>query len=98
MNVTFDKRAQKVLKSLSDIEQGRVSGYIDSFSANGFSMTSQYLRKIDVNLWELKPGNIRVLFGLVSSDAMVVNIFKKKTQKTPRQEIKTAKNRLKEYI
>ena len=56
MNVSFDKRAQKVLKSLSEIEQGRVSGYIDSFSANGFSMTSQYLKKIGTNLWELRPG------------------------------------------
>lgn len=98
MNVTFDRRAQKVLKSLSELEQGRVSGYIDSFIANGFNMTSQYLKKVDVNLWELRPGNVRVLFGLVGSDAIVVNVFKKKTQKMPRQEIKTAKNRLKEYI
>ena len=97
MDISFDGRAKKVLKSLSEEENGRILGYIDLFSKNGFNMTSQYLKKIDNNLWELRPGNIRLLFGLVRSDAIIVNIFKKKSQKTPIKEIKTSKKRLKEY-
>ncbi len=61
-------------------------------------MTSQYLKKIENNLWELRPGSIRILFGLVGTEAVIVNIFKKKTQKTPVREIETARRRLKEYI
>lgn len=44
-----------------------------------------------------RPGNIRVLFGFADNVMIIVNIFKKKTQKTPLQEIKLAENRLKEY-
>lgn len=97
MNIIVDERVKKVIKSLSKIERSRVSGYIDLFSVNGFNMTSQYLKKLDNNLWELRPGDIRILFGLVGSNAIFVYVFKKKTQKTPRHEIQTAKNRLKGY-
>ncbi len=34
---------------------------------------------------------------LDKSDAIIVNIFRKETQKTPKQEIDTAKRRLMEY-
>ncbi|MBI2329913.1 type II toxin-antitoxin system RelE/ParE family toxin [Candidatus Daviesbacteria bacterium] len=97
MNITFDKRARKFLKSLPEEDKGRISGHIDLFSVNGFNMTGKYLKKIENNLWELRPGSIRVFFGLINSDAIIVNIFRKKTQKTPKQEIETAKRRLKEY-
>lgn len=97
MKIVLNERVKKTLKSLSKVDKGRVSGYIDLFSLNGFNIPSKYLKKIDSNLWELRPGDIRVLFGLVGAAAIFVNIFKKKTQKTPKQEIETARNRLKEY-
>lgn len=97
MEIVLDDRVKKIIKLLSQVERGRVSGYIDLFSVNGFHMTSKYLKKIDNNLWELRPGDIRLLFGLVGSNVIFVNIFKKKTQKTPGKEIQTAKGRLKGY-
>lgn len=97
MNITFDSRAKKSLKHLSNEDQGRITGYIDLLSEHGFNMTSQYLKKLGNNLWELRPGRIRVLFGLVDSEAVIVDIFKKKTQKTPIKEMEIAIKRLKEY-
>lgn len=97
MNIALDGRVQKFLNSLPEEDKGRISGYVDSLAKNGFNMTGKYLKKIGNNLWELRPGSIRVLFGLVNSDAVIVNIFRKKTQKTPKQEIELAKKRLKEY-
>lgn len=97
MEIVLGEKVRKIIKLLSKVEQSRISGYIDLFSVNGFNMTGKYLKKIDSNLWELRPGDIRLLFGVVHSKAIFVNIFKKKTQKTPRQEIQTAKNRLKGY-
>lgn len=98
MEITIDPRAEKILKSLSEIDSGRVTGYVDLFRTNGFNMTSKYLKKLDNNLWELRPGDLRVLLGKVENGFIVVNIFKKKTQKTPQKETETAKNRLKEYL
>lgn len=97
MNLTTDDRAEKVLKSFSELDKGRVSGYIDLFAKNGFNMSGKYLKKLDSNLWELRPGRLRVLFGKAETGMVIVHVFKKKIQKTPKKEIDIAKNRLKEY-
>ncbi|MBI3289845.1 type II toxin-antitoxin system RelE/ParE family toxin [Candidatus Microgenomates bacterium] len=97
IKISLDKRADRVLESLSAIDKGRVRGYIKLFKENGFGVPPKYLKKIESNLWELRPGNTRILFGMVGEVAIIVNIFKKKTRKTPLKEIETARNRLKEY-
>jgi len=70
MNITLDERVRKFLKSLSEGDKGRISGYIDSLAKNGFNMTGKYLKKIGNNLWELRSGDMRVLFGLINSEAI----------------------------
>ncbi len=97
LKVITDKRVKDFLASLSEIDQGRAQGYIELFEENGFRLPGQYLKKLDSNLWELRPGSIRLLVGKAGSVMIVVNAFKKKSQKAPRQEIKTAKRRLEEY-
>lgn len=97
MEVITDRRVKEFLESLSEIEQGRVQGYIELFAKNGFNLPGKYLKKIASNLWELRPGNVRLLIGKVGSIMVVVNAFKKKSQKTPRKGIKTALKRLEEY-
>ncbi|OGH17742.1 MAG: hypothetical protein A2868_00160 [Candidatus Levybacteria bacterium RIFCSPHIGHO2_01_FULL_40_15b] len=96
MDVITDDRVKKTLESLSSTERGRIQGYIDLFVKNKFLLRGKYLKKLKNSLWELRPGNIRVLFGIVDQNMAIVNIFKKKTQKTPKQEIKIAENRLRE--
>lgn len=97
MNIIVDRRVDKFVETLSDLDQSRISGYLKLFRDHGFILPSKYLKKIDKNLWELRPGDIRILFGKAGSKIVFVNVFKKKTQKTPRKETETAKNRLKEY-
>src|SRR3990167_6381780 len=96
MDVITDDRVKKTLESLSSTERGRIQGYIDLFVKNKFLLRGKYLKKLKNSLWELRPANIRVLFGIVDQNMAIVNIFKKKTQKTPKQEIKIAENRLRE--
>ncbi len=97
LKVITDKRVKDFLTSLSKIDQGRTQGYIELFEENGFRLPSQYLKKLENNLWELRPGSLRLLLGKVGEIMIVVNAFKKKSQKTPKQEMKTAVRRLKEY-
>lgn len=68
------------------------------FTEYGFALTEQHLKKLGKNLWELRAGKIRLLFGLIENSAIVVNIFLKKSQKTPKKEIELAIKRLKEYL
>lgn len=97
MEVITDYRVKEFLKTLSETDQGRVQGYIELFEQNGFILPGQYLKKIEGDIWELRPGKIRLLIGKAGTRMVVVNSFKKKTQKTPRKEIDTAKKRLEEY-
>lgn len=97
MNIIVDKRVDRFVEILPDIDQARIAGYLDLFRQYQFSLPVKYLRKIEKNLWELRPGSIRLLLGRVGAEIIVVNIFRKKGQKTPRREIETARKRLQEY-
>jgi phage-related protein len=97
MELIVDRRVDQFVETLTDIDQGRIAGYLDLFRQYQFTLPSKYLKKLDKNLWELRPGNIRLLLGKVGSRIIVVNGLKKKSQKTPKKEIETAKRRLREY-
>lgn len=97
MQLVVDKRVDKFVLSLSEMDQARIAGYIGLFKQYGFSLPSKYLKKIDKNLWELRPGNIRLLLGKTNMQTVIINCFVKKSQKAPIWEIDTAKKRLKEY-
>ena len=97
MNEILDKRAEKVIKSLLDEDQARVRGYINLFQEHKFILSGKYLKKLKKNIWELRPGKIRILFGVINDTIFIVHVFKKKTQKTPRREIEIAEKRIKEY-
>lgn len=97
MDEIIDKRAGKVIKSFLLKDQARIRGYINLFRERKFNLTGKYLKKIKRDVWELRPGEIRVLFGIVNKTMIVVHVFRKKTQKTPLQEIKIAEKRIKEY-
>ena len=97
MELVVDKRVDRVVVSLSETDQARIAGFIDLFKQYGFSLPNKYLKKLDRNLWELRPGNIRLLLGKTSTQIVIVSCFVKKSQKTPIREIETAKKRLREY-
>ena len=98
MKVSNDPRVDKEIRSLEKKENSRVVKLIELFRDYGFDLTEPYLKKLTVNLWELRSGRWRLLFGIVKSEAIIVNIFLKKTRKTPKKEIELAKQRLKEYL
>lgn len=60
-----------------------------------------YMKKIEKDLFELRiTGNvqIRIFYTFYQNKYYLLHAFKKKSQKTPKKEIKTALDRLKEII
>ena len=54
---------------------------------------------LDDDIWELRPGNNRVLYFFHKDDTFVLlHSFRKKTQKTPRREIDRAKSERDDYL
>ncbi len=67
------------------------------FEANRYK--KQVIKKLDDGLYELRPGDNRLLFFFYDGARFVLlHGFRKKTQKTPRHEIDMAKEQMKDYL
>lgn len=98
MKVSNDPRVDKKIRSLQRKDSAQVASIIELFIKYGFKLPDLFLKKLTNNLWELRRGKWRLLFGLVRGEAIIVNIFLKKTQRTLIKEIELAKKRLREYL
>ena len=73
--------------------------YMDLLRMNGTNLSVKIAKHLDDDIWELRPGNNRVLFFYHKGDAYVLlHHFRKKTQETPPREIKQAKRERDDYI
>lgn len=97
MRVSVDERVKKDLGRLSIPERARVNRVVNLFRDEGFLLNELHLKKLTRKIWELRPGRIRLLFGIAGDEAIIVNIFAKKTAKTPLKEIQLAERRIAEY-
>lgn len=97
MRIIYHPKVEDEIKSLPKKYNSKVVNIVDKFVNEGFSLSTNWLRKLSSNIWELRAGRYRLLFGIKESKAIITNIFIKKTQKTPRKEIELAVKRLKEY-
>ena len=57
------------------------------------------IKHLEDEIWELRPLRDRILFAYWENNKFILlNIFMKKTQKTPKKEIEKAKKYLKEFM
>ncbi|OIP84743.1 hypothetical protein AUK04_02030 [Candidatus Roizmanbacteria bacterium CG2_30_33_16] len=98
MKIFKDSCVDKYLNNISKEEHARIIKTINLFSDYGFKLSTKYLKKLSYEVWELRAGKQRVSFGLVKGNIIIVNIFYKKTQKTPKREVDVAINRLKNCL
>ena len=71
--------------------------YIKALSENGTRLPDRYVKHLDGEIWELRPLRDRILFASwVENSFILLHVFMKKTQKTPKREIEKAKRELEE--
>lgn len=97
MKTFVDSRVENFLERLNPVEKARLQRYRTLLEKHGFSLPEPYLKKLDKDIWELRPGNVRILFAGEKDKVIFAHAFYKKTQKTPTKELKVAKNRVAEY-
>jgi len=97
MKIIYYPVVEKEIQNLDQKDKSRVIKVIDFFEEYGFQLSGEYLKKITKEIWELRAGNHRLLFGIIKQFSIIVNLFQKKTQKTPKKEIKLAISRIKQY-
>ena len=73
--------------------------YIQLLEDHGTRLGDNITKHLEDDIWELRPGNNRVLYFYFKNNTFVLlHIFRKKTQKTPRREIEKAKSERDDWI
>ncbi len=81
------------------IQYKQISLFIQLLQDNGTRLNDNITKHLEDGIWELRPGNNRVLYFFYENDTFVLlHLFRKKTQKTPRREIERAKRERNDYI
>ena len=83
----------------SKIKFNKIIAYIRMLEQKGLSLGEPYIKHLEDNIWELRPLRNRILFAYYDNNKFILlNIFIKRTQKTPRREIDKAKKLFKKYL
>ncbi len=81
------------------IQHKQIVMYIQLLEDHGTRLGENITKHLDDDIWELRPGNNRVLYFYHKDDTYVLlHQFRKKTQKTPRREIERAKSERDDWI
>ena len=82
----------------SRIKVNKIISYINQLSIKGLEIREPYIKHLEDGIWELRPLRDRILFAYYDNNNFILlHQFIKKTQKTPKKEIKKAKNNLEDY-
>ena len=93
----LEKRA--VTNKDARIQHKQVAQYIQFLADHGTRLGENITKHLDDDIWELRPGNNRVLFFYFKDDTFVLlHHFRKKTQKTPKREIDKAKSERDDWV
>ena len=79
----------------SRIKVNKIYDYIDYLREAGVKAKEPYAKHLDGEIWELRPIKDRILYAAWDGNSFILlHIFRKDTQKTPRREIEQAKRNL----
>lgn len=81
------------------IQYKQMALYIQLLQENGTRLGENITKHLEDGIWELRPGNNRVLYFFYNEGVYVLlHSFRKKTQKTPKREIEKAKDEREKYL
>ena len=80
------------------IQLKQITLYVELLRSNGTRLNQNITKHIQGEIWELRPGNNRILFFYFDGETYVLlHYFRKKSQKTPKSEIEKAEREIKDY-
>ncbi|MCL5746759.1 MAG: type II toxin-antitoxin system RelE/ParE family toxin [Patescibacteria group bacterium] len=85
------------IKSCDPLTAAKIIHTVDLLEKFGFMLKMPHSKKLTKEIYELRirgKEEVRIFYSFKKSRIYLLHAFKKKTQKTPEKEIKTAKKRL----
>ena len=96
--IEYIKELQHKTSKEDRIKSEKISAYFDKLKEIGQKLGEPFVKKINIDLWELRPLKDRFMFAYIKDDTIVVlTYFRKSTQTTPKSEIERAEIRLKRF-
>lgn len=100
--IPIDEFILKEIKNGNKKKVAKISAYItllENFGNNILQESSELAKKIDDNLFELRPKSYRILYyySEKNNEFVLLHAFIKKTRATPKKEIEKAKKEIAEY-
>lgn len=92
---------KEFIDSLNLKKQAKVYQQIGLLRKYGLRLPFPYLRKLagTKRLWELRVSSYRIFLSpVLEKNILLIHAIVKKTQKTPKKELKIAESRLKDFI
>ena len=81
------------------IQHKQIVQYIQLLEDHGTMLGTNITKHITEDIWELRPGNNRILYFFFRDNTFVLlHLFRKKTQNTPKQEIEKAKSERNDWL
>lgn len=80
------------------IQLKQITFCIELLKAQGLQLPTNIAKYLTEDVWELRPGNNRILYFYFKENKFVLlHMFKKKTKKTPQKEIDKAIREINDY-
>lgn len=94
---------KKFIDGLPELDQARFFEVIAEIEKYGLGALRVIFKPLEGKLWEIKfrsvQSSFRVAYVILEKDTMTwLHVFKKKTQKTSRQDLEIARKRMKEIL
>ena len=94
-----DLQKKAVTNKDARIQHKQITQYIQLLEDHGTRLGEPVTKHLEEDIWELRPGNNRVLFFYHKDNTYVLlHQFRKTTQKTPRREIRKEKAERDDWI
>jgi len=86
------------MRAFGEKDFARILRTINLLEEFGIELDGGYVEHVEGKIWQLRVRNYRILyFAFHNKQFVLLRVFMKKTNKTPRREIEIAKSRLNEY-
>ena len=94
------KLTEKAVKNKDiRIQLKQINYYIELLKNQGTKLPVTIAKHLQNGIWELRPGNNRILYFCFQEETFVLlHMFRKKTQKNPPSGIEKAKKECRDYI
>ena len=96
--VDYMRQLQRENTKDARIKLTKIRDYVTLLKMNGPRLAEPYCKHLEGEIYELRPVSNRILYaGWCGNEYVLLHIFAKKTQKTPRREIEKAKRELEDF-